>query len=365
MSLPIGAAHLPADRIGAGSDADVDGDRRDAVRRGGAAVAAADRASDRAAAPAAGADRRLAARVLVADDNADMRDYVARLLARRWRSRRSATARRRSPRRRRNRPDLVLTDVMMPGLDGFGLLRALRADRADAGRSRSILLSARAGEEARVEGLHAGADDYLVKPFAARELSPGSRRRLCRAEDALGRGGSRASGWRASSSTRRSASRSCAAPTTCSSSPTATYLAHGRHTARSSANRCARRCRSSADRGCSSCSTASTHRRAVMSAAPLRLMLDRGGAGARGDVLRLRLPAAARDDGAWSTGIAVVCFDVTELAKARREAEAANRAKDEFLAMLGHELRNPLAPILTALQLMTPARRESAPSGSA
>jgi signal transduction histidine kinase/ActR/RegA family two-component response regulator len=51
-------------------------------------------------------------------------------------------------------------------------------------------------------------------------------------------------------------------------------------------------------------------------------------------------------------GIAVVCFEVTELAKARREAEAANRAKDEFMAMLGHELRNPLAPILTALQLM-------------
>ncbi len=52
------------------------------------------------------------------------------------------------------------------------------------------------------------------------------------------------------------------------------------------------------------------------------------------------------------TGIAVVVFDVTDLTNARREAEAANRAKDEFLAMLGHELRNPLAPILTALQLM-------------
>jgi signal transduction histidine kinase len=52
-------------------------------------------------------------------------------------------------------------------------------------------------------------------------------------------------------------------------------------------------------------------------------------------------------------GVAVVATDVTDLANARREAEAANRSKDEFLAILGHELRNPLAPILTALQLMS------------
>ena len=58
------------------------------------------------------------------------------------------------------------------------------------------------------------------------------------------------------------------------------------------------------------------------------------------------------DEVAHVTGIAIVAFDVTELTNARRDAEAANRAKDEFLAMLGHELRNPLAPILTALQLM-------------
>jgi PAS domain S-box-containing protein len=63
----------------------------------------------------------------------------------------------------------VLADVMMPGLDGFGLLRELRADP----RTKTlpvVLLSARAGEESRVEGLAAGADDYLVKPFSAREL---------------------------------------------------------------------------------------------------------------------------------------------------------------------------------------------------
>src|SRR5262249_29314155 len=62
-----------------------------------------------------------------------------------------------------------ITDVMMPKLDGFGLVQQLRADPATA-TVPVLMLSARAGEEARVEGLHAGADDYIVKPFSAREL---------------------------------------------------------------------------------------------------------------------------------------------------------------------------------------------------
>ena len=66
-------------------------------------------------------------------------------------------------------PDLVLTDVMMPRLDGFELLAALRADPRTR-RLPVIVLSARAGEEATVEGLDAGADDYLVKPFSGPEL---------------------------------------------------------------------------------------------------------------------------------------------------------------------------------------------------
>jgi PAS domain S-box-containing protein len=66
-------------------------------------------------------------------------------------------------------PDLVLTDVMMPGLDGLALLRELRADSSTR-ETPIILLSARAGEESRIEGLEAGADDYLIKPFSAREL---------------------------------------------------------------------------------------------------------------------------------------------------------------------------------------------------
>jgi two-component sensor histidine kinase/ActR/RegA family two-component response regulator len=70
---------------------------------------------------------------------------------------------------RRAQPDLVLSDVMMPVRDGFSLLREIRADSA-LSNVPVILLSARAGEEAKVEGLNAGADDYLTKPFSAQEL---------------------------------------------------------------------------------------------------------------------------------------------------------------------------------------------------
>ena len=58
---------------------------------------------------------------------------------------------------------------MMPNLDGFGLLAGLQADPATTGVP-VIMVSARAGEDGTIEGLEAGADDYLVKPFAAREL---------------------------------------------------------------------------------------------------------------------------------------------------------------------------------------------------
>jgi signal transduction histidine kinase/DNA-binding response OmpR family regulator len=110
-------------------------------------------------------------RVILADDNADMRAYVQGILEAGGytveaveNGERALAAARRAP-----RPDLILSDVMMPVLNGFELLTAVRADPDLAGLL-VILLSARAGEEAKAEGLAAGADDYLVKPFSAREL---------------------------------------------------------------------------------------------------------------------------------------------------------------------------------------------------
>jgi signal transduction histidine kinase/CheY-like chemotaxis protein len=107
--------------------------------------------------------------VLIADDNSDMRDYLARLLAPHYNVRTAADGVEALLSIRRQLPDLLLSDVMMPRLDGVALLNEIRADPVLA-RLPVVLLSARAGEEARIEGLEAGADDYLTKPFGAREL---------------------------------------------------------------------------------------------------------------------------------------------------------------------------------------------------
>jgi PAS domain S-box-containing protein len=108
-------------------------------------------------------------RVLLADDNADMREYIRRLLSGSCEVRTVADGLSALKDIREYRPNLVLADVMMPGLDGFELLRQIRAD-VSIQDIPVILVSARAGEENRVEGLGVGADDYLVKPFSAREL---------------------------------------------------------------------------------------------------------------------------------------------------------------------------------------------------
>ena len=108
-------------------------------------------------------------RILLADDNSDMREYVRKLLASSCDVQAVADGEAALEAVREHPPDLILSDVMMPKLDEFGLLKEVRADERAAAVP-VILISARAGEESRVEGLSAGADDYLTKPFSAREL---------------------------------------------------------------------------------------------------------------------------------------------------------------------------------------------------
>ncbi len=175
VRVPLGAAHLPLDRIriarapvpsASSSQAYI----QEALRwipRGSDAPLSVEEI------PAAAVDRRFrgtaGARILIADDNGDMREYLRDLLAPYYSVEAVADGEEALAAIARRRPDLVLSDVMMPRVDGFALLKTLRAD--DSLRSIPLfLLSARAGEESRIEGLAAGADDYLAKPFSAREL---------------------------------------------------------------------------------------------------------------------------------------------------------------------------------------------------
>ncbi|BAZ25474.1 putative sensor protein [Kalymmatonema gypsitolerans NIES-4073] len=167
ISIPRGKHHLPADRIASGRTLTPASIRADAF------VEEALRwlPEDLHDVESSEIDERKEPRprVLLADDNADMREYVRKLLKRQYEVVAVADGEAALAAVHFEVPDLVLSDVMMPKLDGFGLLAHLRADE----RTRSVpvvLLSARAGEESRVEGLEAGADDYLVKPFSAREL---------------------------------------------------------------------------------------------------------------------------------------------------------------------------------------------------
>ncbi len=171
VRIPFGSAHLPADQVGTAPAGSQSAQRvrsyaEEAMRwlpevdDPGAGEAGANPTF-------AGADRP---RVLLADDNADMRGYVHRLLAGRYAVEAVADGQAALAAALSGEPpDLVLADVMMPALDGIALTAALRADPRTA-LVPIVLLSARAGEEAQVEGFDAGADDYLVKPFAAREL---------------------------------------------------------------------------------------------------------------------------------------------------------------------------------------------------
>ncbi|GGK90193.1 SpoIIE family protein phosphatase [Mangrovihabitans endophyticus] len=177
VRIPLGTAHLPADRILQG-EAPVVPEAEPRLYVEEAHWWTEEPPDADAGQPPVGAlhDSRRG-RILLADDNADLRDHVSRLLRPMWDVTAVADGQAALEASRQQMFDLVLTDVMMPRLDGFALIRALRAQE----RTRDVpivVLSARAGEEASVEGLSVGADDYLVKPFSARELTARVRSNL-------------------------------------------------------------------------------------------------------------------------------------------------------------------------------------------
>lgn len=293
-------------------------------------------------------EAQLTAHILIVDDSLDMRDYLARLLGQRFEVSTAIDGLDALEKIARRPPDLVVTDVMMPRLDGFGFLAALKASPSTQ-TIPVILLSARAGEEARLDALQAGADDYIVKPFSSREL-------IARIE-------SRLLTLRLTSLQREQSRR---LTQMFEQTPVGIALLKG-----------------------------SKHHFEFANDAYLHLVNDRpliglsirdafpelagqgiyelldevyeSGKPYRAQSMRLLINDSSGtaherffdfvyqpmiDDFGHSTGISVVVYDVSELTAARREAERANRAKDEFMAMLGHELRNPLAPIVTVMQIM-------------
>jgi signal transduction histidine kinase len=342
VSLPLGRGHLPPERIGT-----LRGRRPTALGAAPYLEEAKRWLGDEpggSTPPIGPVVHGPRARVLVADENADMREYLRRLLGAQYTVELARDGAAAVAGARERRPDLILCDVMMRAPGDRPFVTALRQDPAT--RTVPILmLSARAAEEERVEGLEAGADDYLGKPFSAREL--------------LARVGTHLELARLRTVAENERTRLL---TLFVHAPVPLCIAAGAPPTIILAN-------------------SSLLELAGMEQLEGRRLADVMGAGAffaaLDEALRHQsghtldaLPASrlwpgAADDRFYNLvveplraasgdvdGVMGMALEVTDMVRARAEAEQASRAKDEFLAMLGHELRNPLAPILTALQLM-------------
>jgi PAS domain S-box-containing protein len=350
VSLPTGTAHLPAERIGAARTL------ASTSLRGEVYVDEALRWLPEGGFQSPGPSRSdVRARVLVADDNADMREYVGRLLSPRHdvvAVDDGAAALRAA---REQAFDLVLSDVMMPGLDGFELLRELRADE----RTREtpvILLSARAGEESIVEGMEAGADGYLVKPFSAKEL------RACVASHLRLQGVRRA----AQAALRASEAKFATAFDRSPLGLTITALDDGRLV--------------EVNEGFVRLSGYTREEALGSTPDELGLWMDpelraerfaqlRAGGHVPEIEARFRLKSGEERIGVIGSALVEIggrpcvlssVMDITARKRMEEALREADRRKDEFLAMLGHELRNPLAPIRNAAQVLKLVAPENA-----
>jgi signal transduction histidine kinase len=375
VRLPFGTAHLPAEQIGGarvvtpsaiGARPFIEEVLRWLPGREARQTPEEPRPDVRVPIPTSQIGRKRPL-ILCADDNADMRGYIGRLLSPSFEVITVADGEQALDIALTYRPDLVLTDAMMPKMDGIALLRALRSNSRTASIP-IIILSAPAGEDAKAQGLDTGADDYIAKPFNARELLARVRSQLTLSAARGAQERERIA--RASAQVQREDFHSLfmQAPNIFMILRGPTYIVE---LANPAACQAVRR----------------PHEELIDRKffdvvpeleAQLRPALDelrRTGA----PVLGREMPftthwrgtenpvteyynfvhSPLRNADGEIEGVLINSLDVTDAVVARQEmsrlraaAEAASLMKDQFLAMLGHELRNPLAPMVTALQLL-------------
>jgi PAS domain S-box-containing protein len=348
IEIPFGRRHLPADRIGEGASSQA------GTRTAQAFVEEAIRWLPDASTGITGLVRELSeaprldrrfestfgARIILADDNADMRSYLRELLAPFYIVESAHDGEQALALALEAPPDLILTDVMMPKLDGFELLRAVRAQESLRDVP-VILLSARAGEDSRIEGLDAGADDYLVKPFSAREL-------LARVGALL-------------ELTRMRAENERRLSLALSSIQDRFYMLDSEWRFTLVNPRLTE--------------MAGRSEKEFIGRTIFEVFPEISGTHFEAELLASRNAQSPRRFetffepwGRWfanivypaGDGVAVLATDITDQVLARRalmdqqrRLEEADRQKDQFLAMLAHELRNPLAPIRNAGELLS------------
>jgi DNA-binding response OmpR family regulator/nitrogen-specific signal transduction histidine kinase len=338
------------------------------------------------------------AHILIVDDEADLRRYLERLLSKHWHVTTAANGKLALQAARETFFDLILSDVMMPEMDGIALVQTLRSD-PDLQTVPIILISACGTEESRLAGLQRGADDFLVKPFSARELVArveaqlrSSRQRRLAAENALlvrlHNVGADLLEKRAMPELLQAAVDAAVALTGASLGDLQLYddeadvlqlaAQRGFNAELAEHLRIVERCSSSAfaevlrsgqrcilediasDTGAPAASDASHLRAAGVRSLQATPITSR--AGTLIGVLSTFWKLPHRPDNAMLRILDLLTRQIADLIQHRRAEQAlkrtesalrdANRRKDEFISILGHELRNPLSPILTSLDLM-------------